>query len=197
MDDRLFTNVAAYDITVSKTVTGYGNKQVDFDFILTLVNEYSFDLDDVTWTKGNETGSLADLLIIEEDTGDDDESTDATEPKITRYAFTLKHDETITFSNLPYGTSYTVQEVLDDLFSKVFETTVTVSDTEAAAEDRTVTGKIENAGVTVAYENYSKYQIFEFPETGGSGMLPFSLPGNSLILAGLYILFRKRRYNRG
>ena len=82
----------AHDITVSKTVAGnMGDKSRDFSFTLKLTEGgYGGLPEEVSYEKGSETGTL---------TLDDGQAT-----------FTLAHGETITFKDIPYGTSYEVAE---------------------------------------------------------------------------------------
>lgn len=173
-EDIVFTNLAMFDLDISKTVTGtYGNQNKDFRFILTMKND-DYDLSDVRWSKGNNS----DILRLDEN---------------GQFEFTLRHDETISFRNLPYGTTYTIEEVKSSLNDKAYNTTIrtTVSGKETVVEGSTVTGKME-ASISIEYEN--DCTIVVLPDFGGAGTMLIQLMGIILILVsiGAWIYNRKR-----
>ena len=94
-----FTNVRETgNLTVTKVVTGSGkdspNADTSFDITVTLTAPKGVDL------VGSYTGAESDLSV------------DATADGATwKHTFTLEADETVTFTGLPEGTAYTVEEV--------------------------------------------------------------------------------------
>lgn len=84
------TNTRCYALTVSKTVEGnMGDKTKDFRFVLKLSGDTVPE--SLTYMKGNEKETVS----LENGTVE----------------FTLAHDETIIFAEIPYGISYEVEEL--------------------------------------------------------------------------------------
>lgn len=135
-----FTNtyVAKSNLTISKNVAGdYGDHTKAFTFHLTL-NHGALDSSTDTFT-----GKIGDTSK----TFKAGESTD----------FTLTHGQSLTFENLPVGTTYTVTEDEDSNYTpsiKVNGTAVTNSDGSAV---KTATGVMTDAANnTVDYTNTGK-----------------------------------------
>ena len=86
------TYVEKHDLSVTKTVNGsMGDKTKDFNFELTLTPAEGITIPDtLTYVK------------------------DGVETTVTKtdgiYKFTLSHDESVTFKNIPYGSTYTLSE---------------------------------------------------------------------------------------
>ena len=96
--DTFVNTYSAGTLKVSKTVTGnLGDKDKYFEFKVTLTGETGKTYGETyTVTGGSNTANPATIKIGEETT------------------FLLKHDETITIANLPYGVTYTVTETAVD-----------------------------------------------------------------------------------
>ena len=96
--DTFVNTYSAGTLKVSKTVTGnLGDKDKYFEFKVTLTGETGKTYGETyTVTGGSNTANPATITIGEETT------------------FLLKHDETITIANLPYGVTYTVTETAVD-----------------------------------------------------------------------------------
>lgn len=120
--DTFVNTYSAGTLKVSKTVTGnLGDKDKYFEFKVTLTGETGKTYGETyTVTGGSNTANPAIIKIGEETT------------------FLLKHDETITIANLPYGVTYTVTETAADGY-----TTTKTGDT----------GSINAAEKTAAFTN--------------------------------------------
>lgn len=120
--DNFPNTYSAGTLKVSKTVTGnLGDKDKYFEFKVTLTGETGKTYGETyTVTGGSNTANPATIKIGEETT------------------FQLKHDETITIANLPYGVTYTVTETAADGY-----TTTKTGDT----------GSINAAEKTAAFTN--------------------------------------------
>ena len=129
--ELVFTNVALFDLAVSKTVSGnMGNKNETFTFSMVLSNaEYALEKY-VQYSKGEETGTIP--------LSDD------------HYEFTLKHDETITFIGIPVGTEYVIVETGGERYGT--SVTVTTSDDSRKVNGKQVSDTL-NADTEVSYVN--------------------------------------------
>ena len=181
--DLVFTNVALLDMTVSKEVTGNrGDQTKEFDFVLTLTND-DCDLSGVKWTTEREGGDL----ILDEN---------------HQYAFTLRHGETITFKNLPYGTVYEISEVVDD-DSRLYDTTVTTTVPGEPTEENPypankvtkASGKVTSGVVesTITIDYLNEYDVVTLPTFGGIGTMPFYLSGVALLIVSAWLYYRLKR----
>lgn len=169
--DIVFENLALYDLEVSKIVTGDGDQGVEYSFLLTLENA-DYDLTELTYRKN---GSIDRLLSLWSD-------------EYNGYMFTLKHGETISFLNLPYGTVYTITELVDGYITTV---KMAVDGEETVIQGKEVNGEI-SADILVQYENYLLF--LDMPGAGGIGIISLYLLGISLIIAGAWLVFFKFRY---
>lgn len=114
--------------------------------------------------------------------------------------FTLKKGEKIIIKYLPIGTKYTITEAEDPDYNPKYSieqvkggNTTSIEDT---TENKTVTGTIGEKGVQykVKYENV--YTIYALPETGGSGMMIYTIAGVLCILLGAGFMYTKKAKER-
>ena len=160
--DTFANTYSAGTLNVTKTVTGnLGDKSQYFEFKVTLTGEESKNYaDSYAVSGGSYEGNPSSITIGEEAT------------------FYLKHGETLSIANLPYGVSYTV--------------------TEMAVEGYTTTkegdsGSITAATQTAAFTNERTTTV----DTGiTTDSLPYVLLLGIVVLAGA-VLFIKRRANNG
>ena len=167
------TKIASFDNTysagslaVKKVVTGnMGDQKKEFDVTVTfkapegetVKSDITYTVDDVTET------------ILAGDNG----WTGEKEVKIS-----LHHDETITFTNIPYGVEYTVEES-DYETSDGYTTTYTNDE-----------GKIEEVKTDATITNYKNVDVID------TGVFMDSLPYVLLLVgacAGLVVFFTRRR----
>lgn len=160
--DTFANTYSAGTLNVTKTVTGnLGDKSQFFEFKVTLTGEEGKTYaNSYTVSGGSREGNPSSITIGEETT------------------FYLKHGETLSIANLPYGVSYTV--------------------TETAAKGYTTTkegdsGSINAAAQTAAFTNDRTTTV----DTGiTTDSLPYVLLLGIVVLAGA-VLFVKRRANNG
>lgn len=158
-----FTNTySAGTLNVTKTVEGnLGNKDKKFDFTLVLTKE-----------QGKTVGEIRAFVAGTEVT-DFDPVWNA-DTNSYQYTFQLAHGETASFTNLPYGTSYTVTEAAAD----GYETTKTGD-----------TGSISAALSTAAFVNTKDGEI----DMGVSlDSLPYLLILMGTAAAGILFAVRRR-----
>ncbi len=95
-------NINFFDLSVTKTVSaaGAGVEEKEFPFSITLTFPEGQEADSADWTKVDAEGNITNgTLTLSEGVG----------------SFTLKAGETITFTGLPEGTVYTVDEPEADM----------------------------------------------------------------------------------
>ena len=139
---EITNNYNAGSLAISKTVTGNLGNKLDkyFEFKVKLEGTTGYTYADVT---ANETSW----------TSEDTEGTEVRNPTTLKigqeYTFMLKHGETVTIPNIPYGVTYTVSETSYE--SEGYKTYINNS----TAEQRSVSGKIgnDNISATVAFTN--------------------------------------------
>ena len=160
--DTFENTYSAGTLKVSKTVTGnMGDKNKYFEF-------------DVTLT-GEEGKAYGESYVV---SGGSKEANNPASIKIgEKTTFKLKHGDTISIANLPYGVSYTV--------------------TEAAADGYTTTkagdsGTISAAEQTAAFTNNKNGNI----DTGvTTENLPYVLLIGFVVLAGAALLIKRKAHN--
>ena len=114
--EPVFENSAAFSITVGKTVGGsMGEKNKQFRFELELTGDHVGGAQ-MTYNKGGNTGNVT------LDGG--------------KYAFTLAHNETITISGIPAGSTYTITEL--DANKNAYLTQVDAGTTGTLSSDITI-----------------------------------------------------------
>ncbi|MCH5278680.1 MAG: VWA domain-containing protein [Christensenellaceae bacterium] len=100
---------------------------------------------------------------------------------------TLKHGQGINITELPYGTKYKVEEVVEnDYYLKKSENT-----------EGTITESVSGTEPTVPTARFVNEKLVELPGTGGAGTIGLWLPGVALMLcaAALMFLVGTRRRN--
>lgn len=166
-DDNKYS-AGALDVT--KTVAGnMGDKDKYFEFTVTLNAPDGADVKSVIGVNG------ADLSYVDAESGEKNPS-DITIGQGT--VFYLKHGETLTFTNVPYGVTYTVVE--NDANKDGYTTTVT----------GTASGKIEAPDTKVGYTNEKKGDV----DTGVVlNNMPYILVLAVLAAGVAVFIIRKRR----
>ena len=160
--DTFANTYSAGTLNVTKTVTGnLGDKSQYFEFKVTLTGEDGKNYaDSYAVSGGSYEGNPSSITIGEEAT------------------FYLKHGETLSIANLPYGVSYTVTEIAVEGY-----TTTKEGDS----------GSITAATQTAAFTNERTTTV----DTGiTTDSLPYVLLLGIVVLAGA-VLFVKRRANNG
>ncbi|MCI6706975.1 MAG: DUF5979 domain-containing protein [Eisenbergiella massiliensis] len=160
---------SAGSLSVKKTVTGImGDQQKEFTVKVTFTAPAGDTVrGNITYVDGNETKSIAGGW------------TDSKEVEIT-----LKHDETVTFTNIPYGVTYNVVE--DDY------TGVNGGYDEASYNFDDNNKKIDSASESVTITNNKGGNI----DTGiNMDSMPYILM-LAVVFMGLFVFFSKKRKMR-
>lgn len=164
-----FTNeYSAGSLSISKEVTGnMGNKKAYFAVKVTLTGETGKTYQETYAVSGGSYESNPTTIKIGEET-----------------TFYLKHDETITIGNLPYGVTYTVVE--EDY------TTEAKGGYDAASYDDNQNGTIGAASVATTITNNKGVAV----DTGITlDSLPYILM-LVVVCAAMFVLFTKKRAAR-
>lgn len=163
--DTFENTYSAGTLKVSKTVAGnLGDKNKYFEFKVTLTGEAGKTYGDSYRVTGGSYTTNPEVVTIV--AGEEKE-----------YTFMLKHDETISIANLPYGVTYTVTEAAADGY------------TTSATGD---TGKINAAEQTAAFTNTKTGSI----DTGvTTENLPYVLLIGFVVLAGAALLIKRKAHN--
>lgn len=104
----------------------------------------------------------------------------------------VHHGESIVIHDLPIGTTWTIEETLADGYK--VKTTVTVGEKTTGGTGTETNGTIVAGDTTVLYTNQ---QLYELPETGGTGTHVYTMAGLMLMLIGTaYLLYRYRKRRR-
>lgn len=157
--DTITNTYSAGKLNIKKTVAGeLGDKTKYFDFTVELTGENGKNYSEsYTVTGGSDAGNPKSIKIGEKTT------------------FHLKHDETITIENLPYGVTYAVTE------DTPLDYTLTSTETS---------GKIEAASATAAFTNTKNGT----PDTGiRLDSLPYVLAFGLVVCLGAVFVFSKKR----
>ena len=159
--DTFENTYRAGTLNMSKTVTGnLGDKNKYFEFKVTLTGENGKTYGDSYAVTGGSKDDNPKSIVIGQET-----------------TFMLKHGDTLSIANLPYGVSYTV--------------------TEAAADGYTTTkagdsGTINAAEHTAAFTNTKEGSI----DTGvTTENLPYVLLIGFVVLAGAALLIKRKAHN--
>lgn len=148
-------------LNVSKTVTGnLGDKNKYFEFKVTLTGENGKTYGDSYAVTGGSKDDNPKSIVIGQET-----------------TFMLKHGDTLSIANLPYGVTYTVTETAD----ADYETTKTGD-----------SGTIGAATQTAAFTNNKNGSI----DTGvTTENLPYVLLIGFVVLAGAALLIKRKAHN--
>lgn len=157
-----FTNTySAGKLNITKTVTGnLGDKSKYFEFKVTLTGEAGKTYGETYAVSGGSYDTNPGSIKIGEET-----------------TFMLKHGDTISIANLPYGVKYTVTETAADGY-----TTTKSGDT----------GSINAAETTAAFTN-SKTGTIDTGVTTES--LPYVVLMGFVVLAGAALLLKRKAHN--
>ncbi|MCH5211734.1 MAG: Cna B-type domain-containing protein [Oscillospiraceae bacterium] len=170
-----FVNYALYDLEVSKTVPGiFADTDEEFNFVLTLDNgAVGFPEGMMYTTVSDSSGESESQKLVLED---------------GKFRFKLKADEKIIFKNLPYGTTYKIEEAKNDDYRPSI---TVIGDDGAVISEGTINSTIPGNNISVEYENT---RIPKLPTTGGRGVMLFGAGGSVLLaMAALLFIYRKRR----
>lgn len=157
-----FTNIySAGKLNITKTVTGnLGDKSKYFEFKVTLTGETGKTYGETYAVSGGSYDTNPTSIKIGEET-----------------TFMLKHGDTISIANLPYGVTYSVTETAADGY-----TTTKTGDT----------GSINAAETTAAFTN-SKTGTIDTGVTTES--LPYVVLMGFVVLAGAALLLKRKAHN--
>ena len=160
--DKFENTYSAGTLNVSKTVTGnLGDKSKYFEFEVILTGEEGKDYGESYVVSG----------------GSKDANNPASIKLGEKTTFKLKHGDTLSIANLPYGVSYTVTEAA----AADYETTKTGD-----------TGSINAATQTAAFTNTKNGEI----DTGvTTENLPYVLLIGFVVLAGAALLIKRKAHN--
>lgn len=162
VDEAAFTNTySAGKLNISKTVTGsLGDKSKYFKFKVTLTGVTGKNYGDSYAVSGGSNKENPTSIQIGDET-----------------TFELKHGDTISIANLPYGVTYTVTETKADDYT-----------TESTGD----TGKVSNAKQIAAFTNTKNGKV----DTGiNLTTLPYILVfAGVIVIAGAAFIARRRRY---
>ena len=164
-----FTNeYSAGSLAVKKTVSGnMGDQTAFFDFTVTLTAPTGDTVGaPITITGGSHASNPTEVATTDWTNG------------VATVNFKLKHNETLTFANIPYGVTYKVEETHVDGYTTTGEVT-TASELNAASTEVT----INNEKTTT-------------PDTGITlDSLPYILIGMVVLAAAVAMILNKRRNN--
>jgi len=173
-----FTNTLITSLQVSKVVQG---SQADSLF------GFKLELPGVTAENNLSFG-----WVITK-TSDHDQvvgSGNATYAPETGYEFSLKNDQTITFTGLPIGLTWQVTETSHPGYLSSH----TIGGVTVAG-DATGEQTLAATGNQVEYTNISGYEL---PHTGATGAISYTMAGVLLILLGTaYLMYRSKARRRG
>lgn len=151
------------DLTISKTVGGnQGQTDRGFSFDITLTNTAEPLSGSYAYTKTNADATLTSGIVSVDGEGKAVFTPQNGAPE----ALTLKHGESVTISDLPAGTSFTVTEQDPNTAGEEYKTSIAIDDgASQPSEDRTVGGVIESGQKKIAYHNHWDIQMHSFAFT--------------------------------
>lgn len=152
------------DLTISKTVAGnQGETEKDFVFDVTLTNTAETLAGSYAYTKTNADGTQTTTGTVSVD----GQGRATFTPMGGRPGqLTLKHGETVTISELPAGTSFTVTEQDPNTNGESYETSIAVNGETQTSGNRTARGAIVSSETqTVAYTNTWEVTMHTFTFT--------------------------------
>ena len=178
--DAVDNSYMAEPLTITKTVNGnMGDRTQPFDFKVTFTAPTGKNVEsaiDVAGSHGTvtvESGATLENNVLTFN----DNATSAV------VKFTLTHGETISFTNLPEGVSYKVEEIN---VPEGYKTYINNADTTATSTEGTIT----NAAVTVDYENVNGDTVID------TGVILDNAPYIALmmvVVAGAAVMVIKKR----
>lgn len=159
------------ELTVSKTVGGnQGETDRSFTFDITLTNTEEPLSGGYGYTKTNADATLTSGTVSVDGEGKALFTPQNGAPE----ALTLKDGESVTISDLPAGTSFTVTEQDPNTAGGEYKTSIAIGDgSSQPSEDRTVGGVIESGqNKKIAYHNHWEIQMhsFTFTKIDGSNI---------------------------
>ena len=159
------------DLTISKTVGGnQGQTDRGFSFDLTLTNTAEPLSGSYAYTKTNADATLTSGIVSVDGEGKAVFTPQNGAPE----ALTLKDGESVTISDLPTGTSFTVTEQDPNTAGEKYKTSIAIDGGDSQpSEDRTAGGVIESdQNKTIAYHNHWEIQMhsFTFTKIDGSNI---------------------------
>lgn len=183
VDTVAFVNNLTGDLTVTKQVIG-GSSVVDhqmFNFELALKDETD--------------KQIAVPTVISDSTGKTYTANDN-----GNFSFTLSHLQSVTFVDLPHGLTWTVTEVFgqpneNDGFLTENEVDGTKTDLDASGEALIASGQVV-AGNTATKVTFSNEVRYELPNTGGTGIMKYTMGGLLLATAAFFALMYSNKRRR-
>lgn len=180
---------------------GADYKQNDFTFMLTLTGPSGPLADDYAYVKYDKDGN-----VLPNEGG-----VLAWETIANGENFTLKDGEYIRVQYLPAGSQYTVTETDGTTFSNVvyYGTDMTANDKKAdgsiteksyiaesgGTQDLSIDGVVPTDDISDIH-CINKYESYELPETGGSGIILYTMAGVLCILLGAGFMYTKKAIER-
>lgn len=104
--------------------------------------------------------------------------------------FWLGDGEYIIVNYLPQGTTYTITEVRPENGNDDYDINIDGEKENSGV----ITDEMGNVDTTVEYVN--EYHQYELPETGGSGLIIYTIAGALCILLGAGFMYRKKAKER-
>lgn len=170
--DTVKNSYTAAPLTITKTVNGnMGDRTQPFDFEVAFTSDKSVKS---TITVSGTHGEITGVTL--------NNNNEFTFDKEATLKFTLTHGQTINFTNLPEGVSYTVTETRVD----GYKTYINNSETDNNATE----GKIKDAAVTIDYENVNGDTVID------TGVILDNAPYIALmmvVVAGAAVMIIKKR----
>ncbi len=179
-----FENVATGKLTVAKKVVSSSEKDTqDFDFTVTFT--YGDDMTKKDYNIKAHNGTTE----IEPKKSD----------KTWTYTFTLKDGENVEFTDIPTGTSYTVEEKIDEHKDKYMLLRVRGSgedtgDNLLESGKNSVSGELDESEVQ-PYLMFVNGKITQLPSAGGKGVQWYILIGAlfTAVSLGAVVILRRRK----
>ncbi len=189
--DESFKNTySAGDLAINKQVTGnLGEKDRDFTVKVTFTKPQDKYVESIIYSVSDAGGSDKDNInlywpVITE-TDDEGNVTGRTQADTYTATINLKHNETVTFKNLPYEVTYTVVEndyTVDGYAAAVY--------TGTDVEENVVNGKVDSASESVVITNTKGAEV----DTGISvDSIPYIAMHGVVAVGGAGFLVSKKR----
>ena len=183
--DTINNSYAAEPLTITKIVNGnMGDRTQDFTFRVEFKSPIDKTVKSTISVAGDHGTVKQDGKDLERDENNNFSFTFETTATLE---FTLKHGQTITFTNLPAGVAYTVEEIN---VPDGYDTYITSSDAEGEAEATKTDGSIAEKAVTINYENVNGDTVID------TGVILDNAPYIALmmiVVAGAAVMVIKKR----